>query len=89
MTESPTDNDATAVHVLGALALELSGTAAPRRDRLAQAEAGELASLIAADRCTGNSMRWPRARPAAAAPASSRSARTTIACRATSRPRPT
>ncbi|GGZ69428.1 hypothetical protein GCM10008101_24470 [Lysobacter xinjiangensis] len=49
MTESPTDNDATAVHVLGALALELSGTSAPRRDRLAQAEAGELASLIAAD----------------------------------------
>lgn len=36
------------LHVLGALALELSPTP-PARDRLAQAEAGELAALIAAD----------------------------------------
>lgn len=50
MTASPDHADpALAVHVLGALALELSGDAPIRSDRLAQAEAGELASLIAAD----------------------------------------
>lgn len=38
-----------ALHVLGALALELGGGAAPGRDRLTQAEAGELAGLIAND----------------------------------------
>ncbi|GAB6196459.1 hypothetical protein [Lysobacter xanthus] len=49
MTTSP--DSAAAVHVLGALALELSG-ATPQRDRLAQAEAGELAALVAADLAT-------------------------------------
>jgi hypothetical protein len=37
------------MHVLGALALELRGDAAVARDRLAQAEAGALAGLIAQD----------------------------------------
>lgn len=41
-----------AVHVLGALALELSGAAPPRADRLAQDGAGELAALMAADLAT-------------------------------------
>lgn len=38
-----------AVHVLGALALELVGGAPVARDRLEQAQAGELAGLMAAD----------------------------------------
>lgn len=45
----PTPPDAGPLHVLGALALELRGDAAVGRDRLAQAEVGTLADLIAAD----------------------------------------
>lgn len=53
MTASPNDPDTgAAVHVLGALALELSGADAPRADRLAQVQAGELAALVAADLAT-------------------------------------
>jgi hypothetical protein len=47
MTDSP--DSAAAIHVLGALALELAGDAPARDDRLTQAQAGELASLMAAD----------------------------------------
>lgn len=50
MTDFNPDTDAASIHVLGALALELGGEApAARDDRLSQAQAGELAALIAAD----------------------------------------
>ncbi|WP_133501664.1 hypothetical protein [Cognatilysobacter terrigena] len=53
MTHSHDAPDAAgALHVLGALALELSGDAPVRDDRLTQAQAGELAALIAADLAT-------------------------------------
>ena len=47
MTDS--HDTAAAIHVLGALALELAADAPTRGDRLSQAQAGELAALIAAD----------------------------------------
>jgi len=50
MTDS--HDSAAAIHVLGALALELAGDAAARDDRLTQAQAGELATLMAADLAT-------------------------------------
>jgi hypothetical protein len=50
MTES--HDTAAAIHVLGALALELAGDAPARDDRLTQAQAGELAALMAADLAT-------------------------------------
>ena len=46
---SPTSTEPAPLHVLGALALELRGDARVDRDRLEQAQAGELADLIAAD----------------------------------------
>ena len=46
---NPVATPAPTVHVLGALALELRGDAPVARDRLAQADAGELAGLIAED----------------------------------------
>ena len=46
---STTSEPRDALHVLGALALELTGGADARCDRLDQAQAGELAALIAAD----------------------------------------
>ncbi|MGY4514438.1 hypothetical protein [Lysobacter sp. HA18] len=53
MTESTNaTNPAGALHVLGALALEVPGDTPARHDRLDQAQAGELAALIAADLAT-------------------------------------
>ncbi|AXK73326.1 hypothetical protein DWG18_14265 [Lysobacter sp. TY2-98] len=50
MTELPPATDAAGnLHVLGALALELAGDAPVRDNRVSQAQAGELAALIAAD----------------------------------------
>lgn len=49
MTDLAPSPDADSVHVLGALALELSGDAAVARDALDQAGAGALAGLIARD----------------------------------------
>ncbi|SJZ99140.1 hypothetical protein [Novilysobacter spongiicola] len=46
---SPTASAAVPAQVLGALALELSGSAPVARDRLPQAAAGELAALVARD----------------------------------------
>jgi hypothetical protein len=50
MTDS--HDPAAAMHVLGALALELAGDAPARDDRLTQAQAGELAALMATDLAT-------------------------------------
>lgn len=44
-----TASDPAPLHVLGALALELRGDAQAARDRLSQAEAGQLADLVADD----------------------------------------
>ncbi|MEG3193252.1 hypothetical protein [Lysobacter sp. D1-1-M9] len=51
MTQSYTDRPA-ALHVLGALALELKGDAAVARAALAQAQVGELGALVARDLAT-------------------------------------
>ena len=45
----PVPSPAPALHVLGALALELRGDAPVARDRLAQVEVGDLAALVARD----------------------------------------
>lgn len=46
---NPTAPNATGLHVLGALALELEGTSAVVRDRLGQNQVGALAELVARD----------------------------------------